>query len=423
MKHLLAAGVFSLLLLSGSIHAFADGLESGACERLLSGDLVAQSVRELAKLRFDLDQRQAAGLSDAVTRALESEYRKKESEIRSLFAGQEADLRLQVKAEIDRLQSERSDHAEEQVRVRQHETEAMDEAETSVVKIADIQEPRFGHAQTVLPDGTVLLSGGQGSNGLLTSIERVDPVRKTSTKIGDLKEARGYHIQILAPNGKVQVISGWGRFLEISSSTEWIDDSTGKTQAGPKIPVFMNQFKYSILPDGQILVSKEIIPLSSAADNVSDLLQIDPVKGKVTKLGQLKVSREGHAQSTLPDGAVVISGGRGAGKVLSSIERFDPVTKTDEIVGNLLQARGGHAQSTLPDGRILVSGGYDGKHYLSSIELIDLDKNTVEPLGFLSTPRAGHTQSVLPDGTILVSGGSGANGPCTSIELIKVGRQ
>ena len=60
----------------------------------------------------------------------------------------------------------------------------------------------------MLPNGKVLVAGGDDSSGLLASAELYDPASGTWTATGDLSTARRRHTATLLPNGKVLVAGG-----------------------------------------------------------------------------------------------------------------------------------------------------------------------------------------------------------------------
>ena len=60
----------------------------------------------------------------------------------------------------------------------------------------------------MLPNGKVLVAGGDGDSGILTSAELYDPATGTWTATGSLTTARSIHTATLLPNGKVLVAGG-----------------------------------------------------------------------------------------------------------------------------------------------------------------------------------------------------------------------
>src|SRR5207248_1684993 len=78
------------------------------------------------------------------------------------------------------------------------------------------------HTATLLPNGKVLVAGGEDST-VLASAELYDPANGTWTATGSLAKARGYHTATLLPNGKVLVAGGLGAF----ASAELYDPASG----------------------------------------------------------------------------------------------------------------------------------------------------------------------------------------------------
>ena len=94
------------------------------------------------------------------------------------------------------------------------------------------------------------------------------------------------------------------------------------------------------------------------------------VNASWTSTGELNIGRYDHTATLLPDGKVLVAGGRGSEtcfKPTSSAELYDPVSSTWSPTGSLNTARAGHTATLLQNGLVLVAGGYaDG--YLNSAE-------------------------------------------------------
>src|SRR3989442_12814303 len=67
--------------------------------------------------------------------------------------------------------------------------------------------------------------------------------------------------------------------------------------------------------------------------------------GAFTPIGNMTAPRGGHTATLLPNGKVLITGGRRDG--LTSAELFDPVTATFSSTGEMV----------IPDGEVLIAGG------------------------------------------------------------------
>ena len=131
---------------------------------------------------------------------------------------------------------------------------------------------RHAHTATLLPNGKVLVAGGQGSSGFVSSAELYDPATGTWTVTGALGNARMGHTATLLANGKVLVAGGGG---------------------------------------GGYLASAELY---------------DPAAGTWTATGALSTARDYHTATLLPNGKVLVAGGYNSTSpyYLSSVELYDP---------------------------------------------------------------------------------------------------
>jgi hypothetical protein len=85
------------------------------------------------------------------------------------------------------------------------------------------------------------------------------------------------------------------------------------------------------------------------------------VNASWTSTGELNIGRYDHTATLLPDGKVLVAGGRGSEtcfKPTSSAELYDPVSDTWSPTGSLNTARAGHTATLLQNGLVLVAGGY-----------------------------------------------------------------
>jgi N-acetylneuraminic acid mutarotase len=89
----------------------------------------------------------------------------------------------------------------------------------------------------------------------------------------------------------------------------------------------------------------------------------DPVTGSWSVTGGLNMPRTWHTATLLPNGKVLVAGGKpslGSYPSLNSAELYDPNTGEWSLTGNLNTGRYGHRATLLQDGKVLVAGGFTG---------------------------------------------------------------
>jgi N-acetylneuraminic acid mutarotase len=238
------------------------------------------------------------------------------------------------------------------------------------------------------------------------------------TPIAPMDEARAQHTATLLGGSTVLVAGGdtgnmdGGNNPIALASTRLYNPATNTWSNGPDLPSPRFGHTATALPGGTVLLvgGRATGPVNSADANT---LLYDPLANTfATSAGQLALRRSHHTATLLPDGTVLVVGGRGiAGQeALSSVEIFDPGTGTWSSGMDLPARRREHTATLLPDGRVLVVGGYDnGNTATQGAYLRDPATGawTEVPTPALNTfYRAQHTATLLPDGRVLVAGGN-----------------
>ena len=135
--------------------------------------------------------------------------------------------------------------------------EIFDPSTETFHRVGDLSVPRDRPTLTLLPDGKVLVAGGQnGPEGPLTC-EVFDPKAETfSTLPNGLKTARMAHNATMLPGGQVLIAGGWCPPARSTTSTvEVFDPSTGAFVDAPSVPVDIHDFATVLFPDGLLLIA------------------------------------------------------------------------------------------------------------------------------------------------------------------------
>ena len=103
---------------------------------------------------------------------------------------------------------------------------------------------------------------------------------------------------------------------------------------------------------------------------------------------------------------MLIAGGSDVkGTALKSAELFDIASATFRSAGDMSAAHSQHAAIALPDGRILIAGGKLGSATIASVDLYDPASGKFTADVNMVQTRALQTASPLPGGQVLYAGG------------------
>jgi hypothetical protein len=297
-------------------------------------------------------------------------------------------------------------------------TEIYDPATQTWSLGANMNVARTRAASVTLLDGRVLVAGGRDGNASLASAEVYDPATRTWSLTGSMTTPRDWLSMVRLADGRVLAAGG----LDVNvlpanaalQSAEVYDPATGKWTSTGDMSAKRWGFALVALPDGRAL--------AAGGANANSECQFSPTSevfdagtGIWTPTGDMKVHR-GFARAILVGGRVLFFGGEiaAAGSLCAvttaSVEAFDPATGTFSTLGSLLDDGTLQAVAPLPDGRILVAGGgrftSAGVVALSASEIYDPTTGLATRAAALSTARGNMLGAALPDGSVLVPGGT-----------------
>ena len=177
-------------------------------------------------------------------------------------------------------------------------------------RVGDLNEPRYGSG-LVLPDGRVLISGGIGVDlsdvRPKHSTELFDPVTETWSYTGAMNVGRTAHTLTLLGDGRVLATGGQGdeAFEEHGVLTTWSaeiwDPRTGIWSIIEPMLFARVGHTATSLADGSVLV------VGGAFTKNAEIY--DPVNGVWVLAGLQQKSRMNHTSTLLSDGTVLVVGG------------------------------------------------------------------------------------------------------------------
>jgi len=300
---------------------------------------------------------------------------------------------------------------------------------TGLLTTAELYDPATGtfsptgsmsttHPRTgvLLSDGRVLFAGGGDHTGFLASAELYDPATGKFIPTGSMSVARWGQTATLLPDGRVLIVGGETQDSTALASAELYDPATGKFSPTGSMAVARTEQSAALLPNGLVLVAGGVTNAAvGGADPAAHYAPLtsaelyDPATGKFSPNGSMTTFRRDPTTTLLSDGRVLIAGGSSwpdPGKAdsvaVASADVYDPATgRFSRLPGSMVWGQ----PVVLSDGRVLIVGSSGAS---APAELYNPRTGTISPTGSMSTVRSGPTAVLLPDGRVLVAGGFGA---------------
>jgi hypothetical protein len=281
------------------------------------------------------------------------------------------------------------------------------------VAVGNMTAVRADHTATLLPNGKVLIAGGEGDGFLaLASAELYDPSTRTFAPTGSMITPRYAHSATLLADGRVLIAGGrqdGSRGTPVFTA-EIYDPSTGAFTATGNLTsiggeVYANPWVVTaLLPDGRVFVA--------ATDNAEIY---DPHSGTFTLTGPYANPSFVDATATLlTNGKILVAGCATAGQCnVVAPELFDPQSETFVVTGPMVDKYFpdyGYTATLLTNGKVLFLGSNDWSEP-SDAEVYDPSSGTFTAMGGPVSQEV-VPASRLTDGSVLIAGGQvpGGNG-------------
>jgi RHS repeat-associated protein len=210
-----------------------------------------------------------------------------------------------------------------------------------------------GQTATLLPNGGVLLAGGQDATGHASPALWLRDAQGNEKQLqAALQIARIGHTATVLPDGTVLILGGIGADGQLVQLAEIFDPQTESSQllgsGAPPARVFHTS---TVLTDGRLLICGGVGPNGNPLESAE---MWDPRRQTVTALSGAPSVRRNHTATLLPDGRVLLTGGKDAsGNSASVAEVFDPQSQKFSTIansGSVLPSNGqtGQAQAFSP---------------------------------------------------------------------------
>lgn len=191
------------------------------------------------------------------------------------------------------------------------------------------REEAAGQSTTLLPDGRLLMTGGEGPLGPLAAASIADPrTGEVTTLTGGLALGRARHTATMLPDGTVLIVGGFGPSGRILNTAELFEPETKTFHLLPEaLPTPRASHSSTLLTDGRIIIAGGI-----SADGRT-LAEVDAWDFRTRSFSRLPAllatARSGHTASLRGDGRVVVRGGIGPdGRPVLTREVYDPIHGT-----------------------------------------------------------------------------------------------
>jgi hypothetical protein len=286
-------------------------------------------------------------------------------------------------------------------------------------------------ASVALPDGTVLIAGGDDGTNAYANTYIYNPSAQTVTPVAPMNAARTQFTLTLLNDGTVLAAGG---------SSIWVNPALQNNSGNPEVlssaeiyspitatwtlitsPLEVGRFLHAatLMPNGTVLITGGLTSSGSSYALASDYeiftpstsSQLDGGWTATSTSSSPDVARYDHAAVLLDDGSVLLAGGlvpveNGTATTAPGDERYISGIWSSLIREN--DQRYDDAAVRLANGDVLIAGGIDGNgDPLDTAEIFSGTGLTWTPTaGTLQSAAYGQAATLMADGRVLIAGGT-----------------
>ena len=183
-----------------------------------------------------------------------------------------------------------------------------------------------GQTTTLLSDGRLLVLGGIGPEGTLSTAVIQDSLTGATVPLANMSEARAWHSTTVLPDGRVFIFGGVGIGGRVLKSGEIFDPVT--LSLTPLLSPGLTARAFhtaTLLMDGKVLFVGGIVENGKTAARIETW---NSKSGNANALAaRLNVARQKHRATLHADGRILIEAGVDeVGSQVAAIEAFSPET-------------------------------------------------------------------------------------------------
>lgn len=270
--------------------------------------------------------------------------------------------------------------------------------------------PRWLHSATALPDGRVLVVGGNPGAATGTA-EIYAPDTRTWKPAATPLFPHGFHLAVSLCDGGVLVFGDTGAPADVEHAAEIYAPATDSWSPTGKL-AYLHTYGVAVL-----LESCDVLAIAGYdAENLVE--RWNHKTGTWAPEGGLSQVRFFPAAVRLLDGQVLVVGGGvnnfSLWQSFANVDLYNPAKRSWKQVKSLTQPRRALTATLLPDGHVLAAGGTGNAGAsggaFNTTEIYDPATDTWSKGPKLGLARSFHTATTLANGAVLLAGGLDGSG-------------